>query len=156
MSAKRIQKELGECMTQPPAGMTISLGPDESIHHWRIVLQGPPSTPYSGGTFAITLDLPTDYPFKPPLVRFITRIYHPNVTNDSNGNICLGMLKPEAWKPSSRISAVLEAVRNLLVEPIPDDPLEARIADEYRTNREDFEKTARDYTERYAAGEPRF
>lgn len=143
-------------MSDPPAGMTVTLGPDSSIHRWRITLKGPPSTPYAAGTFGLTLDLPTDYPFKPPVVKFATRIYHPNVTNDSNGNICLGMVKPDVWKPSSRITAVLEAVRNLLVEPLPDDPLESRIADEYKNDRGEFEKNAKAYVDRYATGEPSF
>jgi ubiquitin-conjugating enzyme E2 D/E len=48
---------------------------------------------------------------------------------------------------------VLEAVRGLLVEPNPDDPLEARIADEYRQDRSGWEKTAKQYVTRYAKGE---
>lgn len=72
------------------------------------------------------------------------------MTNDSAGNICIAALKPENWKPASKLSQVLEAVRQLLVEPNPDDPLEARIADEYRTNRDLFEKFAREYTEKFA------
>ena len=51
---------------------------------------------------------------------------------------------------------MLEAVRNLLVEPQPDDPLESRIADEYQNNRAEFEKNAKSYVDRYAAGEPSF
>ncbi|KEZ46787.1 Ubiquitin--protein ligase [Scedosporium apiospermum] len=135
MSAKRIQKELGECMQSPPAGMSVALGADADIHRWHVTITGPSTSPYAGGTFGMLLDLPTDYPFKPPVAKFTTRIYHPNITNDSLGNICLAILKPDAWKPSTRLSAVLEAVRNLLAEPQPDDPLEARIADEYRKGR---------------------
>lgn len=137
-------------MASPPAGMSISLGPDSAIHHWRITITGPPNTSYAGGSFGLLLDLPTDYPFKPPVAKFITRIYHPNITNDAVGNICLSILKPDAWKPSTRLSAVLEAVRNLLVEPQPDDPLEARIADEYRNDRAEFDKNVKAYVERYA------
>lgn len=62
------------------------------------------------------------------------------------------MLKAENWKPASRIKGVLEAVRQLLVEPQPDDPLETRIADEYKSNRADFDKNARSYVARYAKG----
>jgi ubiquitin-protein ligase len=69
------------------------------------------------------------------------------------GNICLSILKAENWKPASRIRGVLEAVRNLLIEPQPDDPLEARIADEYKNDRASFEKSAKQYVERYAKGE---
>lgn len=72
------------------------------------------------------------------------------MTNDSAGNICISSLKPENWKPASKLSQVLEAVRQLLVEPNPDDPLEARIADEYRSQRDVFDKNARDYTDRFA------
>jgi len=130
--------------------MSVALGADADIHRWQITITGPSTSPYAGGTFGMLLDLPTDYPFKPPVAKFTTRIYHPNITNDSLGNICLAILKPDSWKPSTRLSAVLEAVRNLLAEPQPDDPLEARIADEYRSNRAEFNKNAKSYVERYA------
>ena len=139
-------------MNNPPAGISVALVNESDVHRWRVTLSGPPGTPYVGGTFVLAVTLPTDYPFKPPSVTFTTRIYHPNVTNDSAGNICLGVLKPENWKPASRLTAVLEAVRALLVEPQPDDPLEARIADEYRQDRREFDKNAKIYVARYARG----
>ncbi|KAF4927426.1 Ubiquitin-conjugating enzyme E2 4 [Colletotrichum viniferum] len=156
MSSKRIAKELTEVTATPPTGMTIALARDADLHTWHVTLQGPENSPYAGGTFAVIVDLPKDYPFKVPVVKFATRIYHPNITNDSLGNICLGMLKSENWKPATKLSAVLEAVRSLLVEPQPDDPLEARIADEYKNNRPDFEKNAKVYVTRYAKGPANF
>jgi ubiquitin-conjugating enzyme E2 D/E len=51
---------------------------------------------------------------------------------------------------------VLEAVRQLLSEPAPDDPLEERIADEYRNDRPAFEKTAKMQVEKYALVDPEF
>jgi ubiquitin-conjugating enzyme E2 D/E len=82
-------------------------------------------------------------------VRFVTRLYHPNVTNDS-------ILKPENWKPSTKISAVLEALRNLLVEPQPDDPLEDRIAEEYRNDRQSWLKQVKVQVDKYALADPVF
>ncbi|KAI2472691.1 ubiquitin-conjugating enzyme [Annulohypoxylon bovei var. microspora] len=149
-SQKRITKELQECVTSPPSGISIAAS-DTDLHTWTATLLGPPGTVYAGGVFALSIVLPADYPFKAPLVTFATRIYHPNVTNDSAGSICLGMLKPENWKPASRIHAVLDAVRQLLVEPNPDDPLEPRIADEFKNAPREFEKNARSYVARYAA-----
>ncbi|KAI0441513.1 ubiquitin-conjugating enzyme [Xylaria telfairii] len=149
-SQKRLTKELQECMESPPAGMTISLASEADLHKWAVVLAGPAGTAYAGGVYNITVTLPADYPFRAPQVNFATRIYHPNITNDSLGNICLGLLKPENWKPASRLRAVLEAVRLLLVEPNPDDPLEPRIADEYRNNRPEFDKNVKGYVARYA------
>lgn len=148
-SVKRISKELAECTSDPPPGIKINYS-ESDIHTWTITLDGPPNTVYSGGKFGLTLVLPADYPFKAPQITFTTRIYHPNVTNDSLGSICLSMLKAENWKPASRIRGVLEAVRQLLVEPQPDDPLESRIAEEFKSNRAEFEKNAKSYVQRYA------
>ncbi|KAI3331631.1 ubiquitin-conjugating enzyme [Xylariaceae sp. AK1471] len=151
-SQKRITKELQECTDAPPQGMTISLPSESDLHKWNIVLSGPPGSLYAGGVYNLTLTLPSDYPFKAPQINFTTRVYHPNVTNDNLGNICLSILKAENWKPASRVRAVLEAVRQLLVEPNPDDPLEPRIADEFMSNRTEFEKNVKNYVARYAKG----
>jgi ubiquitin-protein ligase len=156
MSTKRIAKEYQEISTDVPEGFAITLPSESSIHTWNVVLSPPESSPYHPGRFGLQLVLPTDYPFKPPVVKFVTRIYHPNVTNDSLGNICLGILKPDAWKPSTRIRAVLEALRNLLVEPQPDDPLEDRIAEEYKNDRPEFEKVAKQHVTRFALEDPVF
>lgn len=105
------------------------------------------------GKYGIVLTLPTDYPFKPPVVKFITRIYHPNVTNDELGSVCLGLLKPENWKPSTKIADVLASLENLLIEPQPDDPLEDRIAESYKNDRPGFDRTAKDFVNKYAMKE---
>ncbi|KAH6646544.1 ubiquitin-conjugating enzyme [Truncatella angustata] len=152
MASKRIVKELDECQKAPPPDTSIAYN-ESDIHKWTVTLAGPEGSVYQGGSFVLTLKLPTDYPFKAPVVTFDTRIYHPNVTNDSQGNICLSILKSENWKPASRIKGVLEAIRNLLVEPNPDDPLEQRIAEEYRNDRTSFDKNAKQYVERYAKGD---
>ncbi len=126
------------------------------MHKWHVTLDGPDGSAYAGGKFGLIVSLPIDYPFKAPSITFATRIYHPNVTNDNAGSICLGLLKPENWKPSTRLVGVLEAVRSLLVEPQPDDPLEARIADEYKRERKEFDKNVRSYVARYAKGPVKF
>ena len=136
--------------------MTIALASESNLHKWHVTLQGPQASPYAGGVFGLVVALPVEYPFKAPHVTFATRIYHPNVTNDAQGGICLGPLKAENWKPASKLLGVLEAVRSLLVEPQPDDPLEARIADEYKRDRVEFDKNARAYVQRYAKGQPKF
>jgi ubiquitin-protein ligase len=64
--------------------------------------------------------------------------------------MCLGMLKPEEWKPPTKIAAVLEFARQLLREPNPDDAVEGRIAEELRRDRAAWEREAREWTRRYA------
>lgn len=136
----------------------MALPPSQSLHTWHVTLA--PSAAdapfYHPGRFALLLALPADYPFRPPTLRFATRIYHPNVTDDAQGSVCLALLKPDQWKPSTRLRAVLDAVAALLAAPLPDDPLEERIADEYRNDRAAFERNARQHVERYAMAEPVF
>jgi hypothetical protein len=48
-------------------------------------------SPYSGGVFNLDLQFPSEYPFKAPKVRFLTRVYHPNVKSQS-GEICADII----------------------------------------------------------------
>ncbi len=64
--------------------------------------------------------------------------------------MCLGMLRSDEWKPPNKISAVLNYVKNLLIEPNVEDAVETAIADQYKTNRKEFDKTAKDWVKRYA------
>lgn len=48
-------------------------------------------TTTTGGNFKLELFLPDDYPMVPPKIRFLTKIFHPNV--DKLGRICLDVLK---------------------------------------------------------------
>lgn len=103
-----------------------------------------------GGKFELLLVLPTDYPFKPPKLNFKTKIYHPNVTSDGTGSMCLGILKGDAWKPSSKIMSVLTAAQQLLVEPVPDDAVDTDAGDKFKNDRPGFDKRAKDDTKKYA------
>ncbi|XP_018515161.1 LOW QUALITY PROTEIN: ubiquitin-conjugating enzyme E2 3 [Brassica rapa] len=67
---KRLQKD-------PPVG--ISGAPqDNDIMLWNALIFGPNDSPRDGGTFKLTLQFTEDYPNKPPVVRFVSRMFHPN------------------------------------------------------------------------------
>ena len=59
---------------------------DSNIYELLAVFQGPTDTPYQGGLFYLHISIPPCYPFEPPHMRFLTKIYHPNV--HKNGEIC--------------------------------------------------------------------
>lgn len=118
----------------------------------EIIMDGPSESLYSGGHFRIHLDFPTQFPFKPPTVSFQTKIWHPNVTNDDKGSMCLGILRPDVWKPASTVSGVLDLIRTLLIEPDVDDAVEAGIAEMLKTDKKQFEKQAKEWVKKYASG----
>ena len=146
MATKRIQKELKDLMRDPPSN--CSAGPnDDNLFRWTASIIGPGESPYAGGVFFLSINFPPDYPFKPPKVQFITRIYHPNI--NSNGNICLDILRDQ-WSPALTVSKVLLSVSSLLTDPNPDDPLVPAIAKQYVENRAAYDVTARTWTMDFA------
>ncbi|KAL3144175.1 Ubiquitin-conjugating enzyme E2 28 [Trebouxia sp. C0009 RCD-2024] len=148
MASKRIQKELQDLQRDPPT--SCSAGPSgDDLFHWQATIMGPGDSPYSGGVFFVMIHFPPDYPFKPPKVQFQTKVYHPNV--NSQGSICLDILK-EQWSPALTISKVLLSICSLLTDPNPDDPLVPEIAHIYKTNRQKYEETSREWTRKYAMG----
>ncbi|KAH9778959.1 ubiquitin-conjugating enzyme E2 35 [Citrus sinensis] len=84
-----------------------------------------------GGVFKLELFLPEEYPMAAPKVRFLTKIYHPNI--DKLGRICLDILK-DKWSPALQIRTVLLSIQALLSAPNPDDPLSENIAKHWKTN----------------------
>ncbi|KAG2443119.1 hypothetical protein HYH02_009532 [Chlamydomonas schloesseri] len=147
-SAKRIQKELAEISLDPPCN--CSAGPKgDNLYEWVSTIVGPSGCPYSGGVFFLDITFPHDYPFKPPKIVFRTRIYHCNV--NSQGQICLDILKDQ-WSPALTISKVLLSICSLLTDCNPKDPLVGSIAKQYLEDRELHDKTAAEWTKRYAQG----
>ncbi|PWN45547.1 putative UBC5-E2 ubiquitin-conjugating enzyme [Ceraceosorus guamensis] len=146
-SSKRLTKELADLQATPLDGIEV-IPNEANIYKWTAKVAGPAASPYAGGTFLIELEFPVEYPFKSPRLKFATRVFHPNV--DEDGNLCVGLLKSEAWKPSTKASTVLLSIQQLLAEPNPDDALVASIAELYNTDRAKFNKTAQEYTKKHA------
>lgn len=145
-SAKRIHKELEELRADPPSN--CSAGPSgDDIYNWDATIMGPEGSVYAGGIFQLSIIFPSNYPFKAPKIKFVTRIYHPNI--NSAGGICLDVLK-DAWSPALTISKILLSICSLLDDPNPDDPLVPDIAEQYRNNRVAYDVTAREWTQLYA------
>lgn len=172
--SKRLLQEVKYFATNAPAGMVA--GPvGGGLTEWEALLPGSAGSPYAGGEFPLSLQFPGQYPFKPPTLKFMTKVYHPNV--GEGGDVCLAVVKQDAWKPSTRVLdgklntrcttclfahfahsrfsllcfQVLNELVLLLQHPNPDDPLNADIAEQYRSNPAEFERTAREWTKKYAA-----
>ncbi len=102
-------------MLNPTPGVSaFPDSPESSLLTWTATISGPPDTPYSGLTFKLSFNFPSNYPYTPPTVLFKTPIYHPNV--DFSGRICLDILK-EKWSAVLNVGSVLVSLQSLLGEP---------------------------------------
>ncbi|KAI1453328.1 prion-inhibition and propagation-domain-containing protein [Annulohypoxylon moriforme] len=136
-------------------------------------IEGPPGTPYEGGTFWIMVKITEA---KPPTLKFHTKIYHPNI--DPRGNVCADYAT--WWRDASLLNdpsgainqralpwfsehvtnhyslgSLLVALCGLLASPNVDDPLVPEIAEKYLTDYEGYYESAKLYTQRFAhAGRP--
>ncbi|KQK79978.1 huntingtin interacting protein 2, isoform CRA c [Amazona aestiva] len=105
---------------------------DENFTELRGEIAGPPDTPYEGKW----------------KVRFITKIWHPNISSVT-GAICLDILKDQ-WAAAMTLRTVLLSLQALLAAAEPDDPQDAVVANQYKQNPEMFKQTARLWAHVYA------
>ncbi|KAG0454749.1 hypothetical protein HPP92_024041 [Vanilla planifolia] len=145
---RRIIKETQRLLSEPAPGISASPSED-NMRYFNVMILGPSQSPYEGGVFKLELFLPEEYPMAAPKVRFLTKIYHPNI--DKLGRICLDILK-DKWSPALQIRTVLLSIQALLSAPNPDDPLSDNIAKHWKTNEAEAVETAKEWTRLYASG----
>jgi len=150
--ARRINKELADIQNDTLSHITAELLGDD-ITRLRGSFEGPPGTAYEGGRYEINIEIPNEYPFRPPIMKFATRIWHPNVSSQT-GAICLDTLST-GWSPVLTIKSALLSLQSLLSTPEPKDPQDAEVAQMLIKNPKEFERVARDWAVRYAGAPKR-
>uniref|UniRef100_A0A8P0TT94 Ubiquitin conjugating enzyme E2 A n=2 Tax=Canis lupus TaxID=9612 RepID=A0A8P0TT94_CANLF len=104
---RRLMRDFKRLQEDPPAG--VSGAPSENnIMVWNAVIFGPEGTPFEDGTFKLTIEFTEEYPNKPPTVRFVSKMFHPNVYAD--GSICLDILQ-NRWSPTYDVSSILTSIQ---------------------------------------------
>ena len=149
-AAKRIQRQLKDILHSKDlfeCGITLETV-NENFLDLRAEIIGPPDTPYERGKFILQLKVPESFPFKPIGVKFLTKVWHPNVSSVT-GAICLNILK-EDWVPCISLRIVLISLQALLSAAEPDNPQDAVVAKQYTENQEIFKLTAEHWTRVYA------
>jgi ubiquitin-conjugating enzyme E2 A len=111
--------------TDPPAGVSASPVADNvmtwyvkgdcaarettySLRSRNAVIIGPADTPFEDGTFRLVMHFEEQYPNKPPAVKFISTMFHPNVY--ATGELCLDILQ-NRWSPTYDVAAVLTSIQ---------------------------------------------
>ncbi|KAK2998759.1 hypothetical protein RJ639_024552 [Escallonia herrerae] len=121
---KRLQSELMALMMSGDSGIS-AFPEDDNIFCWKGTITGIKDTVFGGTEYKLTLSFPTDYPFKPPKVKFETGVFHPNV--DVYGNICLDILQ-DNWSSAYDVRTILLSIQSLLGEPNTSSPLNTQAA----------------------------
>ena len=104
----------------------------------------PEETAWEDGTFKLSLEFTEEYPNKAPVVKFITKMFHPNIYAD--GSICLDILQNQ-WSPIYDISAILTSIQSLLCDPNPASPANSEAARLYQENRREYERKVKEVVE---------
>jgi ubiquitin-conjugating enzyme E2 D/E len=144
---KRLKLELKKIKKDPPSNCSAGLV-NGDLCHWEAVIFGLIDTLYSGGIFKLDIKFTQDYPFTAPKVKFLTRVYHPNVS-EHHGDICLDILKNN-WSPALSVKNLLLSICSLLSDPNVDDPLNSSAARLYKRNKLEYDIKVRNYVQKYA------
>lgn len=149
MAEKRLFRELKLLIKTHPLATNkqiVELAPvdeESSILAWKAVIAKPTKDDnpyYYNGQWKLDIVADKSYPIKPPVINFsrLTPINHPNVNIDT-GEICLDILKSEAWSPAWNLEHLVLAILMLIDNPEPDSPLNVDLANLFRYDKEAFE-----------------
>ena len=137
-------------MKNPVDGFSAGLTDDNNIYEWSVTVIGPPDTLYEGGFFTALLSFPRDYPQSPPVCKFKSEMWHPNVY--PNGKVCISILhspgddpsgyelSSERWTPVHTVETIMLSIISMLSSPNDESPANIDAAKEWREDKETFKK----------------
>ena len=137
-------RDLKQLQEGPKAGVTAA-PTDDNIMQWNALIMGEKNTIFERGEFELTIEFTEEYPSRPPIVKFVTKMFHPNVFVD--GSICLDILG-DKWCPAFDVRTILICIQTLLANPNPDDPANAVAAHYYLEHKEEYEREIRAIVEK--------
>ncbi|KAM9364356.1 NEDD8-conjugating enzyme UBE2F [Pholidichthys leucotaenia] len=148
-----LTKEVAELEVNLPSTCKASFPDEDKLHHFQLAVS-PDEGYYQSGRFQFEIDVPEAYNMVPPKVRCLTRIWHPNITE--NGEICLSLLREHSidgtgWAPTRTLKDVVWGLNSLFTDLLNfDDPLNIDAAEHHLRDKEDFRNKVQDYIKHYA------
>jgi len=128
-TVKRLLKDVRQIVKHPLTDNGIYYSHDDSnITRGYAMIIGPSDTPYFGGYYFFKFDFPTDYPFSPPKVTYMTNDgytrFNPNLYKC--GKVCVSILNTwsgDKWSSCQTINSILLTLCSLLNEsPLENEP----------------------------------
>ncbi|KAF8503732.1 ubiquitin-conjugating enzyme/RWD-like protein [Russula emetica] len=118
---KRLGNELMTLMMSSSPGISAFPKSDANLFEWLGTIEGPAGTYYGGMSFKISIHFPPNYPYVPPVIKFESPCFHPNV-DIASGAICLDILQ-DKWSAVYSVQTILLSLQSLLGEPNNASPL---------------------------------
>lgn len=105
---KRILQEAKELATDPSTDYNAAPLEDD-IFEWHCTMRGSPGTEYEGGLYHFRIQLPSEYPFRPPSIMMLT----PNGRFELNTKICISFTNyhEESWQPAWGVRTAIIALQ---------------------------------------------
>lgn len=118
----RLRKDMASLDLPPEVVIDISKHEDgeENLQNFTVTLKPNEDSYWNGGVYPFKFEVPENYPYEPPIVTCMTKIWHPNINLD--GNVCLNILRKD-WKPVLSINHIIFGLETLFLSPNPTDPL---------------------------------
>jgi ubiquitin-conjugating enzyme E2 A len=101
----------------------------DNLYEWSLKIKGPSDSPFENGFFDVLIRFDSDYPVKPPSVKFLSTLYHPNIYRD--GKICIDILQPHEWVSTQTVRTIMLSIISLLCDPNPASPANREAAELY-------------------------
>ena len=111
-------------------------------------IEGPVATPYEGGLFRVTIKLLPNFPVVAPKGIFLTKIFHPNISEQ--GEICVNTLKRDWNQKNWSLSNLFQVIKCLLIIPFPQSALNEEAGKLFMEDYDQFFKIAKMFTSIHA------
>ena len=158
MATNVLQKMYRDYQKEPSLYFSCGLV-DNNVFHWRVTIIGQSGTRFSDCILPAELIFPEDFPMRPPMMKFLCPMFHPNIGED--GKVCISILHEqkddptneqeqlnEKWLPVHTIETIVISVICMLGDPNPQSPLNVKANRVFIQNKDEFWKTFRDYCNR--------
>jgi len=146
LRTSRILVEIRNIVAHPHPHYDVYLS-ESNMSFWKVVMQGPPESAYSTGTFVLYIDMEEDYPAFSPKCRFTTPIFHPNINN--HGRVCHSILDRN-WTSDTSNLQLINTIYSLLLVPEFSDPINSVVTLKFHWDEVAFRDEAKEHIRKHA------
>ncbi|KAG9654610.1 hypothetical protein KCU64_g7098, partial [Aureobasidium melanogenum] len=147
LRASRLLVEMREIAANPHPMYDCYVS-EADMFFWKVVIEGPPETPYQNCSFMLYLEMPDNFPAFPPKGRFVTPLFHPNINR--HGRICHSIFDRD-WTTDTTLKSVLDTVYGLLLQAEAGDAVHTTVTLGFHHDEVAFAEEARRHARKHGS-----